>query len=149
METKKYEELIEKIYRSFEAKNVDEVELFVHPDVIIHTPDLNIPADIKGIEYFKAQLRLYTGAFPNLRIDIKDIFVKEDKGMAFIKVNGKNTGELNGMAPTNRSISVDLCEMFKFKDGKISEYWSVYDNLSFMMQLGLITEEELERKMLY
>tara|TARA_R100000935_G_C2807046_1_gene153205 strand:- start:737 stop:904 length:168 start_codon:yes stop_codon:yes gene_type:complete len=51
------------------------------------------------------------------------------------------------MPPTNKEATLDMCEMFRFKNGKISEHWQTKDNMSFMLQLGLLTEKDLQKKM--
>jgi len=147
METANFEKLVEKSYRIFESGNVDELEKIYDKDIKEHTPDLNFPSDKKGIEYFKEQMRTYYKAFPTCTFDIKEIFVKGDKAISYVTVKGKNTGEFNGMPPTNKEVTLDMCEMFRFKNGKISEHWQIMDNLSFMLQLGLLTEQDLQKKM--
>ncbi|HSJ68808.1 MAG TPA: ester cyclase [Anditalea sp.] len=144
-----YKALIERSYRAVENRNLDELDELVQKDVIIHTRDMNIPGNKEGIDYLKEQGRFYMDAFPDMRFSIKDIFIEGDKGMAYYTVTGRNTGEINGMPPTNKEVSADVVEMFRFKEGKLSEYWSVFDNLSFMMQLGLITQEDLQKKVMH
>jgi len=147
METANFEKLVEKSYRIFESGNVDELEKIYDKDVKEHTPDLNFTSEKKGIEYFKEQMRTYYMAFPKCTFDIKEIFVKGDKAISYVTVKGKNTGEFNGMPPTNKEVTLDMCEMFRFKNGKISDHWQIMDNMSFMLQLGLLTEQDLQKKM--
>ena len=147
METANYEKMIERSYRIFESGNVDGYDEICAKDIKEHTPDLNIPSDKKGIEYFKEIMRIYYSAFPNVTFDIKEIFIKGDKAISYVTVKGKNTGEFNGMPPTNKEVTLDMCEMFRFKNGKISEHWQIMDNMSFMLQLGILTEQDLQKKM--
>jgi hypothetical protein len=147
METSNFENLIEKSYSIFQSGNEDRLDEIFAKDVKEHTPDLNIPSDKKGIEYFKEQMRIYYRSFPDCTFDIKEIFVKGDKAISYVTIKGKNTGDYNGMPPTNKEIIMDMCEMFKFKNGKISEHWQIMDNMSFMLQLGLLTEQDLQKKM--
>jgi|SoimicmetaTmtLMC_FD_k123_456293_1 hypothetical protein len=39
--------------------------------------------------------------------------------------------------PVNRPVSVELAHMFRLRDGKIAEQWTVRDDLG-MQQLGVI-----------
>lgn len=147
MEERDYEKFIEKSYRVFETGNVNELDQYYTTDAIEHTPDNSIQGVKTGLSYFEEQLRTYTTAFPNGKFEIKEIFVKGDKAIAYATFKGKNTGEFYGSPATNKEVTMDVCEMFKFKNGKISEHWGIWDNLSFMTQLGLISEEELQSKM--
>ena len=147
METANYEKMIERSYRIFESGNVDGYDEICAKDIKEHTPDLNIPSDKKGIEYFKEIMRIYYSAFPNVTFDIKEIFIKGDKAISYVTVKGKNTGEFNGMPPTNMEVTLDMCELFRFNICKISEHWQIMDNMSFMLQLGILTEQDLQKKM--
>lgn len=147
METPNYEKLIEKIYSAFETGDADALDNYLDENIVEHTPDPNVPQGKKGIEYFKEQLRIYDDAFPNGSFNIQEIFVKGDKAIAWVSVKAKNTGEFNGMPPTNKEVKMDFCEMFKFKNNKVTDHWQVADNLSFMQQLGIISEKELQEKM--
>lgn len=146
METTNFENLVERSYRIFETGNVDEFDKIYDKDVKEHTPDLNIPSHKKGVEYIKEQMGVYHRAFPNATFDVKEIFVKGDKAISYVTVKAKNTGEFNGKPPTNKEVKMDMCEMFRFKNGKISEHWQIMDNLSFKLQLGIVTEQDLQKK---
>ncbi len=146
MKTTDYKTLIRDTYQVFKSGDVNELDKYFNRDVVNHTPDHNVPSEKKGIDYFKEQLSFYFSAFSNMSVDIKEIFVEGDKGFSYVTITGKHTGDLLGTPPTNREIKVDLCELFRFKNGKISEYWGVFDNLAFLMQLGVITEEDLHKK---
>ncbi|MDN3668645.1 ester cyclase [Echinicola jeungdonensis] len=146
MNTTDYKQLIRDSYQVFTSGDVSVLDTYFNRDVVNHTPDHNVPSVKKGIDYFKEQLSFYFSAFSNMSVDIKEILGEGDTVISYVTVKGKHTGELLGTPPTNREINVDLCEMFKFRNGKISEYWGVFDNLAFLMQLGVITEEDLHKK---
>lgn len=147
MEVKEREQFIEKSYRVFETGNINELDKYYSADAIEHTPDNSIQGVKTGLTYFKEQMRAYTTAFPNGRFEVKEIFVKGDKAIAYVTFKGKNTGELYGTPATNKEVVMDICEMFVFRNDKIVEHWGVWDTLSFMTQLDLISEEELQSKM--
>jgi predicted ester cyclase len=49
-----------------------------------------------------------------------------------------NDGPFNGMPATGRTVHVPGIELFRFRDGKIAEFWRFDADLSLMMQLGAI-----------
>jgi hypothetical protein len=54
-------------------------------------------------------------------------------------VGGGPTGDLMGVAPTNRPVSFTYVHILRFQDGKAIERWGVRDDLALMRQLGVIS----------
>jgi steroid delta-isomerase-like uncharacterized protein len=51
--------------------------------------------------------------------------------------SGTHSGELLGIAPTGKSVSVDGIWLHRIADGKIVESWNVWDTLGMLQQLGV------------
>lgn len=51
---------------------------------------------------------------------------------------GTHLGELQGIAPTGRTVTARVCNVIEVKDGKIWREREYYDALSLMQQLGVI-----------
>jgi len=54
---------------------------------------------------------------------------------------GTHEGELQGIPPTGRRVTVMGFVMSRSAGGKMVESWEVYDNLGMMRQLGLVPEQ--------
>jgi predicted ester cyclase len=52
--------------------------------------------------------------------------------------SGTQTGELLGIAPTDKSVSVDGIWLHRIAGGKIVESWNVWDTLGMLQQLGVV-----------
>jgi predicted ester cyclase len=53
---------------------------------------------------------------------------------------GTNTGELLGMPPTGKEITIRGITYGRIVDGKAREAWIIWDTLAMMQQLGVIPE---------
>jgi steroid delta-isomerase-like uncharacterized protein len=53
---------------------------------------------------------------------------------------GAHTGELNGIAPTQKQVSVDGIWIHRIADGKITESWNCWDTLGMLQQLGVVPQ---------
>jgi predicted ester cyclase len=53
---------------------------------------------------------------------------------------GTNTGELMGMPPTGKQVTVEGITYSRIADGKTREAWLIWDTLSMMQQLGAVPE---------
>ena len=51
---------------------------------------------------------------------------------------GTHVGDLMGIAPTGREISVEAITIHRMKDGLIAEEWTVWDALGLLQQVGAV-----------
>ena len=49
-----------------------------------------------------------------------------------------NTGSFLGMPPTGKTVVVNGLELFRLRNGKIVEFWRKDDDVSMLMQLGML-----------
>jgi steroid delta-isomerase-like uncharacterized protein len=69
---------------------------------------------------------------------IEDIFSSGDRVVVRWTGSGTHVGEVNGIPPTGKAISVDAITIHELRDGKIAETWEVWDTLGFLQQLGVV-----------
>ena len=77
-------------------------------------------------------------ALPDMRVKVNQVVAERDLVSVFWTASGTNTGEGMGFPATGKRITVNGMTLFRFKAGKISEEWSVFDMLSAMRQAGLL-----------
>jgi predicted ester cyclase len=60
--------------------------------------------------------------------------------MVAIRFNygGTREGEMGGIPPTGKHVSISGMSVARFEGGKIAEMWSTWDTLGYLQQLGLI-----------
>jgi steroid delta-isomerase-like uncharacterized protein len=86
-----------------------------------------------------ALFRMYTAAFPDLRMVPEDLIASGDKVVARVRVTGTHKGAFMGMSPTGRRVEVQLIDIIRFgDDGRAHEHWGVFDQLAMMQQLGAV-----------
>jgi len=54
--------------------------------------------------------------------------------------SGTHVGEVNGIPPTGRKVSVDAQTILRIEGGKIAENWTVWDTLTFLKQIGVVPD---------
>jgi steroid delta-isomerase-like uncharacterized protein len=69
---------------------------------------------------------------------IEDIFSTDDKVVVRWTGTGTHVGEVNGIPPTGKKISVDAISIHRMEGAKIAETWEVWDTLGFLQQLGVV-----------
>lgn len=114
--------------------NLSAADELVHPDSVQHDPSM--PEEGRGPEGLKHVVSMYRQAFPDLRLVIDDLFSADDKVVSHWHSEGTHRGELRGLAPTGRRVSVTGMSINRFADGKVAEAWTQWDNLGLLQQLG-------------
>ena len=91
----------------------------------------------KGAEEFKAAYENTKITYPDLKITMKDSWVKGDKITSLWNASGTNSGPFGeGMPATGKPINVDGTTIQLLKDGKVSEEWVFFDQATAFAQVG-------------
>jgi predicted ester cyclase len=77
-------------------------------------------------------------AFPRYEFIANDMVAEGDKVAVHFTVNAVHQGEMMGIPPTGRRISIKGFIIYQIADGKIVGHKAVADELSLMQQLGVI-----------
>ena len=92
----------------------------------------------KGPEAGMAVAQMFATAFPDGRIDIQRIHtVSDDAAVTEFIGRGTHKGELMGIAPTGRQMTLPVCMAIEVRDGKIYAEREYMDMLHMMQQLGV------------
>ena len=108
-------------------------ELF-SPDFVDHS-GISALSNLDGAKQF---FTMFFTAFPDIQVTIHDQSVEGDKVWTRKTFHGTHQGEFMGIPPTNKSIEINVIDIHRVFDGKITEHWAVADMLSLMQQLGAI-----------
>lgn len=122
--------------------NIESAEQFFADTYVHHDSAAPQVRDRDGL---KAALRAFLAGCPDLHITTDALFAEGDTVTKRWTYHATHTGDLAGLPPTGRRITMSGLELFRLADGKIVESWLGYDNHSLMQQLGLIpTPEQAE-----
>jgi steroid delta-isomerase-like uncharacterized protein len=81
-------------------------------------------------------------ALPDMTVKVNRILAERDLVAVDWTASGTNTQAGMGFPATGKKIKIEGMTIFRFKAGKISEEWSVWDMLSVMRQAGLISSPQ-------
>ena len=111
------------------------VDELVSPNHIYHFPGRE---DIKGPEGFKQFVTMARTAFPDLHITIDDEIAEGDKVACRYTWRGTHKGEMRGIAPTGKQVTVTGIVISHCVGGKEVEVWESTDSLGMFQQLGVV-----------
>jgi steroid delta-isomerase-like uncharacterized protein len=104
------------------------------PNFIYNTPT----GPIHGLEGFKQFATMYRTAFPDLQVPIEDMIAEADKVVTRWTARGTHKGDLMGIPPTGKQVTVTGILIGRFEGGKFTEGWIDFDALGMMQQLGVV-----------
>ncbi len=128
------------VHQFFDAYNRQDVErmsqwVSSNTNYFFHLPAMPFPMDWNGRKQFVAAA---IKAFPDIDHHILDIVAEGDKVAVRFNITGTHKGELQGIPPTGKEVSIDGMDFLTIIDGKIAEEWLNSDMMGLMQQIGAI-----------
>ena len=96
------------------------------------------PGTPPGPEGAIQALGAFRTGFPDLRVTIEDIVAEGDKVACRVTFRGTHKGEFQGIAPTNKQVTVTAISINRIDGDKIVERSVLLDRNSLMQQLGAV-----------
>jgi len=93
------------------------------------------PQGLKGVLEASKNFR---AAIPDLRAEIEELLVVNDRAVARYTFIGHFTGTFKELKGDGRAISFRAVDIYRVQNGQISDNWHLEDNLSLMQQLGAV-----------
>jgi len=94
-------------------------------------------ADAKGKKEIEKGMKVFWKAFPDLKIEVPNMWAAGDYVVAEGTFSGTNSGPLGKMPKTGKQVTGQFAEVFKLKDGKITQVWRFRNGMAMAAQLGL------------
>jgi predicted ester cyclase len=114
-------------------KNANKLDEFLAPNFTLQTPD----GTLRGPKEFRQYYDTMVSAFPDAKVNIDEIISEGDTVVCRETVTATHKGELRGISPTNKHVTVKILTMGKVSGGKLTEGIQIMDRLSLYEQLGL------------
>jgi len=106
-------------------------------DVIFESQTLP-KSPVKGHDGMRSVMQLYTSAFPDTHLAVVQEMASGSFVVTQVKATGTHRGELSGIPPTNRHVTLDMCFISECRNGKIVHSWSFWDTGALLRQLGVM-----------
>ena len=132
--------LIRRYYEEIDAAAKDQrgasfLDEFVASDYLNHTSPPGFTPDLEGL---KQAYNHFLAANPDGYHVVEDMIAEGDKVVTRLSAYGTQTGELFGIPPTGKQVSMTAIAIHRIANGKIVEHWSEVDNLGVLQQLGVV-----------
>ena len=103
--------------------------------------DVPSGAILRGPDGYNRLVLFFIEAFPDSRIEPTNAFATEDQVTLEFTSRRTNIGLLHlpsqALPATGRSFELRLCEVMQIRNGKIVRFYTYYDMMTMLEQLGL------------
>lgn len=123
------------IEKGLNQKDLSAFEAYFSPELTDHALPPGLPSGLEGRKMFGSAL---VAAFPDLHVEVEDLVTDGGKVVTRYSVHGTHKGELMGIPPTGRQVSIGGIAIDRFENGRSIEHWEYYDQMGMMQQLGVI-----------
>jgi predicted ester cyclase len=122
----------EQVWNEKNLSAIDELAAANYED---HNQPPGMPSGIDGL---KQTIAMYQGAFPDVRMTAEDEFAVGDKVVIRWTGRGSHTGDLMGIPPTGKQVTVTGIDVYRVSGGKLVERWGEFDQMGMMQQIGVV-----------
>jgi steroid delta-isomerase-like uncharacterized protein len=94
-----------------------------------------VPENIAGPEGLHKQMDMLKAAFPDLELQIADLFAEGDKVAVRFVAPGTHTGDFAGVRATGRHVTWKGIVVYEVKDDKVSRAWACWDDVGLLQAI--------------
>ncbi|MEU9084817.1 ester cyclase [Streptomyces sp. NPDC048357] len=126
--------LLRTAFRAVESGDLDAAEGMLTEDFIANLP--GSPEPLRGREVWRTGAQAMLEAFPDLKIEVQDIFGVDDKVTVLLRFQGTQLGAFQHFEATGRQVSFRSIEVYRMEGDKIAEEWVAPDLIGLMQQIS-------------
>lgn len=131
------------LYEAWNERNFDRLAELITPDgkiTVVGSGDT-----FEGPEGARKYDLMWAEAFPDGSITVDNVIAADDYVVVEYTGRGTHTGTLEGpggsIPATGRSVTLQLCDVLQFSDGKVRSQRTYFDGASLLAQLGVTAEQ--------
>jgi steroid delta-isomerase-like uncharacterized protein len=140
MSTEDNKAIVRRVYEEIINKgNLNVADEMFTSDYVYRSPG---SPEFRGPDGFKQLVTMYRSAFPDLHLNLDELVAEGDTVVSRWTGGGTHRGELMGIPPTGKQVTVMGVVISRFSGGKAVEDWELLDTFGMLQQLGAIPAPE-------
>lgn len=130
------EALAREYMECFNSRNWDRYRELLHAEYSYTGGDGN---QMKGgPEVGIGVAQMFANAMSDAKISVTKVYAAGDTALVEFIGSGTHDGDFQGIAPTGRKLTMPVCDVIEFRDGKIYAEREYMDMMHMMQQLGVV-----------
>jgi steroid delta-isomerase-like uncharacterized protein len=114
-------DIVRRLNEAFDAADEPAIRALLTSDFVAHGMPPGVSGDADGWVRVAMQVK---GGMPDHQITIEDMVAEDDKVAVRFTDRGTHTGDLFGVPPSNRAVTVTGIEIYQLSGGQVAEYWA-------------------------
>jgi len=136
MSSEQNKAIVRRLFEEPWKGNLDVVDELTTSDYVGHDPAT--PEPLRGPEGVKEFISTYRAAFPDARITVEQQLAEGDLVATRWSGRGTHEGELMGIQPTGKQVTVSGLTISRLVGGKVVEEFQNWDTFGMLQQLDAI-----------
>ena len=128
----------------FNGRRLDVCEQIVAADFVEHAEapfGASAPGSVHGPTAVRGTVEWLLAMFPDLHMTLEAIIAEGDTVAARVLAQGTQSGTVDGSPPpSGRHFAAHQSHWFRVQDGRLAEHWATRDDLTAMLQLGVVDD---------
>jgi predicted ester cyclase len=142
--------VVTQVFEAFNTGNTSKANEFISPQYFNHESQVDpVRSKLCGPEEFIDTVRVLRNAFADLHYEEQETIAAGDKVASMVRVTGRHTGNFFIIPPSGNRISYQAVHIHRIIDGKVVEHKAIRDDLSLMVQLGIVIPKSAQYESLF
>jgi steroid delta-isomerase-like uncharacterized protein len=139
MSTQKNKAIVQRFFEVLNTEfwptgNFASAEALIAPEMVYQDP----ATPLRGRAAYQQLLTMYRTAFPDARLTIEEQVAEGDSVLTRFSARGTHRGELLGIAPTGKPVTLSILSLVRIVDGQIAEECERFDTANLLQQVGAL-----------
>jgi steroid delta-isomerase-like uncharacterized protein len=130
------ENIVRQYFQAENSHDIDKVTQLLHPQYSYTGSD---GQRREGVQAGIDVITMYLNAFPDMKIDVRNIYSIGDVTITEFTAQGTQKGKFLNINPTNKRVNVPGCDVIEVRDNKIYSEHEYSDTNTILQQLGVQT----------
>lgn len=126
-------ELVRQYIAAYNSHDLEALDGLFLPDFMRHC---KATSEVRSLAEFNGAVSQAAAAFPDEKIDTVTMVAEADKVVVLRTWSGTQEASYAGLPATGRWAEIPFFHLFRIEEGRIAEFWTEWDNVNFIAQLG-------------
>ncbi|MES2726609.1 MAG: ester cyclase [Bacteroidota bacterium] len=118
-----------------EQGNINAFNELIADDVINHSAPAGASKGPDSMLYFLQHI--LKAGFPDIQVEILDQIAEGDKVTTRKVFHGTHTGEIMGITPSNKKVTIHVIDIIRLRDGKYIEHWGASNFSDIIKEISM------------
>lgn len=138
MDAQKNKEIVRRVVEEPWDGSLEVFDECLDPSYVSYDPSQ--PEPVRGIEGAKEFIDTFRSAYSDGRVTVDEQYADGETVTTRWTGRGTHDGELMGIPPTGKQVTVSGITISRVSDGKVVEEYQNWDTLGMLQQLGAVPE---------